>query len=96
MRDFHQSDADNMYYEELAQGVKHYKETDGGREDMGEVVQRYAEKYAKQYGAECELQANIRSVKNLMENLKFSVEQALNALGIQGNDRVAILKELQK
>ena len=27
------------------------------------------------------------SVKNLMENMKLTVDQALNALGIQGDER---------
>ena len=44
MNDFHQTDPDNMHYEELAQGVKHFKEVEEGRETMCETVQEYAEK----------------------------------------------------
>ena len=35
------------------------------------------------------------SVKNLMENMKLTVDQALNALGIQGDERKTIINQLQ-
>lgn len=38
----------------------------------------------------------IVSVKNLMQNMKWSVDQALNALGIQGDERKMIMEQLQK
>ena len=88
MKDFHQTDPENMYYEALAQGVKHFKETEEGRENMCEAV----EKYAKEYAA----REKIVFVKNLMENTKFTLEQALNALGIQGDERELISRQLQK
>ena len=50
------------------------------------------EKYAKEYA----IREKIVSVKNLMENTKFTLEQALNALGIQGDERELITKQLQK
>lgn len=33
---------------------------------------------------------------NLMENMKLTLEQALNALGIQGDERRIITNKLQK
>ena len=100
MKDFHQTDSNNIYYKALAQGVRHFKETEEGRETMCESVQKYAEEYAEKYGDEREkkgaLSAKTVSVRNLMENMKFTLEQALNALGIQGEERTAILKQLQK
>ena len=57
MNDFHQTDPDNMHYEELAQGVKHFKEVEEGRDTMCEAVQEYAEKYA--------LKQRTEDVKNL-------------------------------
>ena len=59
---------------------------------MCESVQTYAEKY----GDKRELRGKINSVSNLMENMKWSLEQALNALGIQGEERVLISKQFQK
>ena len=88
MKDFHQTDPENMHYDALAHGVKHFKETEEGREQMCEAVEKYAKEYA--------VREKIVSVKNLMENTKFTLEQALNALGIQGDERELITKQLQK
>lgn len=38
----------------------------------------------------------ITSVKNLMNNMKLTLEQALNALGIPDKDREQIINQLQK
>ena len=88
MKDFHQTDPENMHYEALAQGVKHFKETEEGREIMCEAVEKYGDERA--------IKAKIVSVQNLMKNTKFTLEQALNALGIQGDERELITKQLQK
>ena len=90
--DFHQTDSENMYYSELADGVEHYKETEKGRGNMSEAV----EKYAREYAEECVIVEKITSVKNLMNIMKLTLEQALNALGIQGKDREQIFNQLQK
>ena len=50
----------------------------------------------EKYGDERAIKANVKSVKNLMENMKLSLDQALNALGIQGDARELITKQLQK
>ena len=88
MKDFHQTDPENMHYDALAQGVKHFKETEEGREIMCEAVEKYGDERA--------IKAKIVSVQNLMKNTKFTLEQALNALGIQGDERELITKQLQK
>lgn len=90
--DFHQTDSEKMYYSELTDGVEHYKETEKGRGNMSEAV----EKYAREYAEECVIVEKITSVKNLMNNMKLTLEQALNALGIQGKDREQIFNQLQK
>lgn len=86
--DFHQADPEKIHYDALAQGVKHFKETEGGREKMCEAVEEYAKEYTTKEKAV--------SVRNLMENMKLTLEQALNALGIQGDERTFITKQLQK
>lgn len=92
LKDFHQADPEKIHYDALAQGVKHFKETEGGREKMCEAVEEYAKEYAKEYAAK----EKAVSVRNLMENMKLTLEQALNALGIQGDERTFITKQLQK
>ena len=82
--DFHQTDPENMHYDALAQGVKHFKEVEGGHEKMSEIVEEYAEK------------EKIVSIQNLMKNMKLTLEQALNVLEIQGDEWAVITKQLQK
>ena len=50
------------------------------------------EKFAKEYADDC----NVMNVQNLMENLHLSLEQALDALNIQGDSRAYIITQLQK
>lgn len=88
MKDFHQTDPEKIYYDVLVQGVKHFKETKEGCEVMSELVQKYGDERA--------IEAYMISVKNLMENMKLTLEQALNALGIQGDERRIITNKLQK
>lgn len=88
--DFHQTDADKMNYKEMADSVRHYKEDKEGCENMCEAVEQYGDRRAER-ATEKE---RLSSVKKLMENMKWTVEQALNALGIQGDERDAIAKSI--
>ena len=92
MKDFHQENPEKIHYSVLAKGVKHFKETEKGRGQMSEIVEKYAKEYAKEYAAK----EKIVSVKNLMGNMKLTLEQALNALGVQGDERELIMRQLQK
>ena len=111
MEDFHQQDPDNMYYDALAQGVKHFKETEKGRDQMCEAVENYAKEYAKrhaeeyakeyakrhaeEYAKEYEIKGKIAIVQNVMESMGMSLEQALDISKIQGEERELIVEELQ-
>ena len=88
MQDFHQTDPDNMHYKELSQGVRHFKEVEEGRDTMCEAVQEYAK--------ECVNEKTLAIVENLMENMNLTLEQALDAAGIHGEEREAIIQLLQK
>ena len=88
MSDFHQVDPDNMHFEELSQGVRHFKELEEGRDTMCEAVQEYAKEYAISEVAE--------TVKNLMGNTGFTLEKALDILGIQGEKRKLVIEQLQQ
>ena len=71
-----------MHYTELAESVKHFKEKEGGREEMSEIVERYinerVEERVEERVKECveervkervEKEKTI-SVQNLMNNMK--------------------------
>jgi len=85
MHDFGCKESKDMYYPELAKGVRHFKE-EGGRRIMCESVEKYADRKR--------MDALYESVKNLMESMKLSAEQAMAALKISDNDRIILKKML--
>lgn len=86
--DFHQKKSDKMYYKELAAGVKHFKETEEGREIMCESVEKY--------GTKKETQANLNAVQKLMTEMKMTLEEALDFLSLDSVQRALITEQLQK
>ena len=93
MHDFGCKESKDMYYPELAKGVKHFKE-EGGRERMCEAVEKYAKDYAEEYADRKMLDKQKEMIKNLMESMKWSAEQAMNVLGVNEHDREILLKKL--
>ena len=89
-------DAYDIYYKPLADGVRHFKETEEGRDAMCESFNKLADKVAEERAEEREVQTTARNVASLMDSMKMTLEQALNALKIQGKDRAIIAKQLQK
>lgn len=85
MHDFGCKESKDIYYPELAEGVKHFKE-EGGRKIMCEAVEKYAETKR--------IDALYESVKNLMETMKLNAEQAMSAIKISENDKEVLLKRL--
>ena len=97
-----------MHYTELAESVKHFKEKAGGREEMSEIVERYinerVEEPVEERVKEC-VEERVKErvekektilVQNLMNNMKWTLDQALDALGIKGKERTLITQQLQK
>lgn len=98
--DFNCKKADDIYFKPLAEGVRHFKETEEGRDTMCESFEKLANKYADQIGdaraEQSRMDTIVENIKALMKNMKMTLEQALNALNIQGKDRAIIAKSLQK
>lgn len=92
MEDFRESDSEKMNYSILARSVEHFKEGKGGREKMSQIVEEYAKEYAK----ECMQVEKVETVSTLMKNMKWTLNQALDALGIQGDERINISEQLKK
>ena len=97
MHDFGCKEAKDMYYPELAKGVKHFKE-EVGRERMCEAVENYAksyvEKYAEQKAESVRLNSLLDLIRNLMINVKIGAEQVMNLLGMNVSDREMLQKRL--
>ena len=76
----------------LGKGIRHFKETEEGRDHMSEAVEKYGDKREKRG----EKNNKILSVKTLMTNMKWSVDQALDALSItEQKERQSIIKAVQ-
>ena len=85
-----------MHYTELAESVKHFKEKEGGHEEMSEIVERYINERVEERVKERVEKEKTISVQNLMNNMKWTLDQALDALGIKGKERTLITQQLQK
>lgn len=100
MQDFREKNPERMHYTELAESVKHFKEKEGGHEEMSEIVERYinerVEERVEERVKECVEKEKTISVQNLMNNMKLTLDQALDALGIKGKERTLITQQLQK
>ncbi len=86
-------EARDMYYPELAKGVRHFKE-EGGREKMCEAVEKYAKDYAEEYAENARQNSLLESIKNLMDSMKWSAEQAMVAMKVSEADKAMLLKKL--
>ncbi len=85
MHDFGCKESKDIYYPELAKGVKHFKE-EGGRKIMCEAVEKYGDRRA--------LDKQIEMIKNLMESMKWTAEQAMSAMQISDKDKNILMKRL--
>lgn len=93
MHDFGCKEAKDIYYPELAKGVRHFKE-EGGRKRMCEAVEKYAKDYAEEYADRKMLDKQEEMIKNLMESMKWSAEQAMTAMKVSDADRAMLLEKL--
>lgn len=88
MHDFRCTSAVDMFYQELAKPVRHFKETEGGRSQvckaMEERIDREKEKER--------IDNSFEHIKNLMEAMKMTAEQAMTILKISDADRAILSK----
>ncbi|MDO4961806.1 MAG: hypothetical protein Q4E57_08155 [Eubacteriales bacterium] len=81
MHDFSCKESKDIEYEALRKGVQHFKEG-GGREQVCKAVE--------EYGRERALETTIELVRNLMANMKITLDQAMQILGISSEQQAAI------
>lgn len=71
---------------------------------MSEIVERYINERVEERVEEC-VEERVKErvekektifVQNLMNNMKLTLDQALDALGIKGKERTLITQQLQK
>lgn len=85
MHDFRCIDADDMFYSELAKHVKHFKETEGGMESMCKAMEERVNRER--------IDNSFEHIKNLMEAMKMTAEQAMEVLKIPDDDKAVLVKK---
>ena len=88
MHDFRCTSAVDMFYQELAKSVRHFKETEGGQ---NQVCKAMEERIDRERDKE-RIETLFAAVKNLMEVMKMNAEQAMTTLEISDADKVVLAK----
>lgn len=96
IEDFHAKTSGSMHFKLLADGLRHFKETEEGRDIVCESVRRYAEKESVKSAEVSRINTLTQSVKMLMKNTSVTLEQAFINLGISESDRTIISEQLKK
>lgn len=74
----------DMFYQELAKSVRHFKETEGGRSQMSKAMEERINRER--------IDNSFEHIKNLMEAMKMTAEQAMSILKIPDEDRAVLSK----
>lgn len=90
VHDFRCTRSVDMFSDVLKNQVKYYKETEGGREVMCQIIDDVAESRAE---AE-RIDTLFNTMKNLMDSMKWTSKQALEAMRVSDQDQAIILKRL--
>lgn len=85
MHDFRCTSAVDMFYQELARPVRHFKETEGGRSQVCKAMEEIIDKER--------IETLFEVVKNLMEAMKMTAEQAMAILKVSDADRAVLVKK---
>lgn len=84
MHDFRCTSSADMFYNELKDTVKHFKETEGGRSQMCKAMEERIERER--------IETLFQLVKSLMKNTQWSVNRAMKALDVSEEDKERLLK----
>lgn len=82
MHDFRCSDADDMYYALMADRTRYLKETPEGVGEVSTIVEEIVDDVV------------LQDIRNLMETLKLSADEAMDALKVSDCDREKYLSRL--
>ena len=88
MHDFRCTSASDMFYPELAKSVRYFKETEGGRAKMCKAIEDMRDKDRQ----ETRIETIFNNIKGLMESMKWTADQAMNAMQISDSDRAILVK----
>ena len=92
MHDFSCTSADDMYYSELADKVRYFKEDEKGLDAMCKVI----EDMRKETAQKTREQTQVINIKTIMSKMKFTVEQAMDLLDIPQAEQADYAKLVQE
>ena len=92
MSDFRAKSSEKMHFKELSEGIHHFKETEEGRSIMCDTWT----KLAKEYAEDKVVENKVEIAKKLVQNNGFSLEEALDAVGVGESERESVLNQLQE
>ena len=85
MHDFRCTSPVDMLYQELAEPVRYFKETEGGRSQVCKAMEERIDRER--------IDNSFEHIKNLMEAMKMTAEQAMIVLKIPDADRAVLAKK---
>lgn len=94
VHDFKCKKSSDVYYKEFAAGVRHFKETEEGREIMCEAVKKYGDQVAEKARIEAKLELQIANISKLIKKMNLTLEQAMDTLDISEEDRKVIIEKM--
>lgn len=92
MHDFSCTAADEMYYSELADKVRYFKEDEKGINTMCKVIEDMRNETAQKTRE----QTQVINIKTIMSKMKFTVEQAMDLLDIPLSERAFYTNLIQE
>lgn len=112
MHDFKCKRADEIHYRELADGVRHFKETQEGRDTMCEAVRKFAEEWAQEIAEELaekkaeelvekkveesKVEERIKIIEKLIKKKHISFEEAMEFIDIPEEERGNLRERLER
>lgn len=88
----------DMYSDILKQQVFYFKETEGGRNEMCEIIEtaaeRIAERKLQERTEETRINGIVESVRSIMKTMSLTVSQAMEALQVSASDREIVMKRM--
>jgi hypothetical protein len=89
MKDMQCTNGEEMYYEELAKGINHFKKR-GGRAEMCEIIEAYARGEVEKEKKKAE-EEKAEMIKGLMKNTGLTPEKAMDMLDIPQDHREKLM-----
>ena len=87
MHDFRCTNAVDMFYPVLASRVRYFKETEGGREKVCKAIEDTVKNRLEDAIKMRRIDMLTESIKNLMDSLKLTAEEAMAALKLSEDDK---------